>query len=174
MIITRAEAQAQNLKEYNTGKPCTAGHFSRRRVSSRTCVECEKISKSQRKDKTLAEHRRWVSQNRQRRLDINKRWVKSHPEAAALNYRVKAARRRAKKINATLPGYEDKLREVYNNRPENMEVDHEFPLVSKISCGLHVPWNLQYLTPTANKEKSNKIPEGASALAFPDMKRPAS
>lgn len=49
------------------------------------------------------------------------------------------------------------LREIYLKCPEGMDVDHIVPITSPIVCGLHVPWNLQYLTPTANREKHNKF-----------------
>ena len=39
-IITRAEAQAQGLKTYSTGRPCKYGHESDRYSSTGICVAC--------------------------------------------------------------------------------------------------------------------------------------
>lgn len=39
-IISRADARAQGLKRYFTGKPCSKGHVAERLVSSSACVVC--------------------------------------------------------------------------------------------------------------------------------------
>jgi 5-methylcytosine-specific restriction endonuclease McrA len=73
----------------------------------------------------------------------------------------KNALRRAKQLQATLkiPGIEKALKEVYANCPVGLEVDHEVPLNGRNVCGLHVPWNLRYLTPEANRSKGNRFVE---------------
>ena len=68
------------------------------------------------------------------------------------------AKRRASRLNAT-PKFADlnKIKEIYKNCPKGFHVDHIVPLQGKNVCGLHVEWNLQYLTANANQTKSNKL-----------------
>jgi 5-methylcytosine-specific restriction endonuclease McrA len=68
------------------------------------------------------------------------------------------AKRRAIKLRAT-PKFANlkKIREIYKNCPKGYHVDHIVPLNNKNVCGLHVEWNLQYLTASANLSKSNKL-----------------
>ena len=66
-------------------------------------------------------------------------------------------KRRAKKLNATIPGFDEKIKSIYMNCPKGYEVDHIIPLNSKNVCGLHTPWNLQYLTSEENRKKYNKL-----------------
>ena len=53
--------------------------------------------------------------------------------------------------------YKSSVQEFYCNRPENMTVDHIIPLKNDLVCGLHVPWNLQYISQSQNSIKSNSF-----------------
>jgi hypothetical protein len=68
------------------------------------------------------------------------------------------SKRRAAKLNAC-PKWADttKLNRVYTECPKGYTVDHIVPLQSKIVCGLHVHWNLQYLLPSDNFRKGNRM-----------------
>ena len=72
-------------------------------------------------------------------------------------YTANSAKRRAVKKMATLKGYDQEIKLIYKNCPEKHHVDHVVPLQGKNVCGLHVPWNLQYLTVEENLKKSNKL-----------------
>lgn len=73
------------------------------------------------------------------------------------------ANNRAKKKKASptwlTKQHKYEMQQIYLNCPEGMQVDHIIPLSNDIVCGLHVPWNLQYLTIEENLKKYNKIQE---------------
>lgn len=57
------------------------------------------------------------------------------------------------------------LRKWYIDRQEGFCVDHIIPLKGENVSGLHVPWNLQYLTENENVAKSNSLPPHPQQLA---------
>ena len=51
--------------------------------------------------------------------------------------------------------FSKELKQIYKNCPEELQVDHIVPIIHPNICGLHVPWNMQYLTPFDNNSKNN-------------------
>lgn len=86
-----------------------------------------------------------------------KRWDRARYDKNRDRYREKGARYRACKLERT-PAWVDikKLQEIYKECPPGYHVDHIVPLQGEGVCGLHVPWNLQYLPAKENLSKGNR------------------
>lgn len=78
-----------------------------------------------------------------------------------------AGRRRAYERRAIplwlTPEHSALIKTIYELAAETgMHVDHAVPLCHPDVCGLHVPWNLQIITPVANWSKNNRQWPGGS------------
>lgn len=90
------------------------------------------------KETLKAKHRDWTKKNIKKVLAYNST--------------------KKKKVRQATPAWANlnAIRHIYENRPKGHHVDHIIPLQGKNVCGLHVPWNLQYLTATENMAKGNR------------------
>lgn len=95
----------------------------------------------------------YYQKNREYILTRHKEWATTNKDKVNFLNSLYRARRLSR--TPTWVDY-SKLREVYANCPDNMEVDHVIPLKGKLVSGLHVPENLQYLTREENAKKKNK------------------
>lgn len=84
-IITRAEARAQGLTRYFTGKPCKRGHIADRFVSSSACVACTQKLQNERaakpgeaRERHLARRRALAKTDAARKAD--RRWKTANIE----------------------------------------------------------------------------------------------
>jgi hypothetical protein len=111
------------------------------------------------------------------------KWRRENPDRAKASYsawckknadKVNAhcAARRAREM-AAMPAWADKeaiaafyaeARRLTRATGVRHSVDHVWPLKHEKFAGLHVPWNLQVLTFSANSKKKNHIPELAGAI----------
>lgn len=94
------------------------------------------------------------ARDRARKLAANNAWRKRNRRACY----ILAATRRARKKNAA-PQWADlpTIKAFYLACPPGFQVDHIVPIQGETVCGLHVQYNLQYLTPRANQAKGNRL-----------------
>lgn len=114
-----------------------------------------KIRKAKYRQRHPIEYRRWNLQNPDIVKKINAAWAsKNKPKLAAA-----AAKRRAMLLQATPPwANHDDIEKIYIEAAHfKMEVDHIIPLQHPLVCGLHIPENLQLLTTSENRRKSNRF-----------------
>lgn len=154
---------------------------------SYSCRECHKLLYQQKaeiiknrisiyraKNKELIRerNRKYYENNKQKILNKVLKWKNENPEKVAI-YTKKFAEKykkqkvannafyRAQKRKAT-PKWLTKeqleqIAQFYKNCPEGYHVDHIVPICSDFVCGLHVPWNLQYLPGNENESKGDSI-----------------
>ena len=82
-IITRAEAKAQGLKRYFTGKPCKYGHVSERLVSDGKCCECRKKRHKENKDAIAERNREYYKANKEALAEKQREYRKANKEVVA-------------------------------------------------------------------------------------------
>jgi len=87
-------------------------------------------------------------------LEQVKQYNKEHPEI----HRMSGIRSQAvRKLRIVAWTDWPEIKEIYKNRPINKVVDHIIPLQGDEVSGLHVSWNLQYLTSNENNTKYNIV-----------------
>lgn len=100
----------------------------------------------------------WIKNNRERWLELGR--INSKTDKSKKRHRFQEAKRRAMLLSATPPWVNmEEIKRIYENCPPGYHVDHIMPLNHPLLCGLHVPWNLQYLPAEENIRKSNKVEE---------------
>ena len=67
------------------------------------------------------------------------------------------AARRAKQSTGIAKFFKSEIAAIYAACPKGFHVDHIHPLKGENFSGLHVPWNLQYLTSEENQRKYNRL-----------------
>ena len=109
-------------------------------------------SRKRAREKYNPSQRREYRRDNQEKIRASSRiWRKKNPKIGAYH----AANYRAMVKQQTPPWADlDKIKEIYMNCPDGYEVDHIHPLSKG---GLHVDYNLQYLTISENRSKGNKL-----------------
>ena len=154
---SQRKPKQQTKRDCRVCKKSFIGRQKDTTICSEKCKELYAIERSTKwyfnnKEQKQAYDKEYASQNREKRRLASKKNREKHPKRK----RADTALRRAQRINAT-PKWVDRqaLKQIYENCPDGCHVDHIIPLKGKDVCGLHVPWNLQYLNVEDNLRKSN-------------------
>lgn len=146
---------------YSSGRPCKHGHIAPRFTCSGTCTECARNryqSVPGEREKVIAASKAYYQANRDEVRRKQNAYHRSNPPA-----RLKARARYEQRIRERTPPWLTdehwwQISEFYQACPPGHHVDHIIPLHGRNVCGLHVPWNLQYLTGPENLRKGNSFP----------------
>ena len=114
----------------------------------------KKICYERNKDKILARCKEYYEKHKDEIIARNNTWKATHPEIMRAS-RLKCTTNRLLRIVAWTDW--DNILEFERNKPKGMTTDHYIPLQNPLVWGLHVSWNLQYLTKSQNSKKWNKI-----------------
>ncbi len=146
----------------NKGKLCGKDGCARAAAALGLCLQHYKRSRPGYAERRRVEKRRQDKANPEAHRARCRRWGRSQRGKA---WKRSARRLRRAKLKNACPKWVDRreIQRIYLNCPRGMQVDHFYPLKSDFVCGLHVPWNLQYLTPVENARKGNSIPEASRA-----------
>jgi len=83
--LTRDDARAAGLKQYDPGRPCKHGHHANRYVGNNDCVECSRIRgalyAAAHREEAKARASAWREANYDRHLENARRYNSEHLEA---------------------------------------------------------------------------------------------
>ncbi len=103
------------------------------------------------------------SREESRRRAKNPYWAAYRREHWQRRHRMQ---KRMEAILSRLPGALEDLRAFYQEAlATGLTVDHIVPINHPDVCGLHVPWNLQFLTHEENMQKNNSLPPDDQLVA---------
>ena len=127
------------------------------------CKECNKSRSSKWNKNNKEVYKQYKKKDYLKNIDKYKQYGKSYRNSEngkklrnALNKERENLKRGATPKWLTKEQRQE-MKNIYKNCPKGYHVDHIHPLRGVNFCGLHVPWNLQYLPASENIRKRNKL-----------------
>lgn len=187
MTLPSSQLEAKKLKVplFWDGKPCSEGHVAAKSAKTLLCHRCAtnilmaKRKARYEKDSTYKEMmkekaRKYRASHKQQVKEYNKEYAADHAERikeykrnhhAANPHFVRDTniqRVRMMGVSKLSKMFRKEIADFYTNRPPGMTVDHQHPLrgITRDGyrfCGLHVPWNLEYMPRRENTSKGNRV-----------------
>lgn len=158
----------RNYGKKSSCRDCGREWMQRYRLNPKNREKCLEITRAWKKTeagklKCRQNQKSWIASHydeyKQKHKIASDRWREKNLDKARLLHRnIEGMRRQRKRIKFGQEG----VRDFYLNCPNGLHVDHVIPLRGKHVSGLHVIWNLQYLTPKENMRKHNKFMEASN------------
>ncbi len=134
-----------------------------REANKESILDYRKEYYTENKESISAKVEEWKSKNQEKARRHRKKY--RNTEKGLLSRRSYRNARRKRELEASLGKYDDTAcKEIHKACVEmsmksgrKFEVDHIVPLMGKEVCGLHVSWNLQIITSSENRKKTNKL-----------------
>ena len=122
--------------------------------------ERRKTYRIENKERISAYMKKWREDNKEKAAALSFKWRSENREKYLAHVKnCTIIRRRLISAQKIARFYSKQTALIYQERPKGMVIDHIIPLRGSQVTGLHVPWNLQYLTPFENGRKGNAFGE---------------
>lgn len=148
--------QIKDAVKFHSKTECSACYHKKHRASNKSYLKVQKIKRDNRTEEQIEKDKKRKFNYRQKNKELiylyKKEYRKNNPNSRKGENQF---RERTIKNQIIAKYFKKEIINIYKTCPENMQVDHIIPLLNKNICGLHVPWNLQYLSPSENNKKNN-------------------
>ena len=151
LVKARSKKFAEDNKEYVIKR--SREHYQKNREAH--SLRGKKY-REKNKEKIALSKKLYYKKNKERIRKYYKSWMKKNHHIITAN----SAKHKLTRSNRVVGWANlEKIKEIYKNCPKDYQVDHIIPLKAKNVSGLHVDYNLQYLTEGDNHKKRNKFKE---------------